>query len=66
MTRTRRKLYMTVCRTRKVRNDRIEQVPSPFLAEIPPDLTSVLEDEEAVNPTESSDYFAMIKNRIQR
>ena len=59
ITRARKKLYISSCRTRKVRMETIACIPSPFLEEIPQDLMENTEIEEPVAPGEDvSGFFA--------
>lgn len=59
ITRARQKLYISSCRTRKIRMETIACVPSPFLEEIPEEL---MDNAVSENPVElgedTSGYFA--------
>ena len=59
ITRARQKLYISSCRTRKVRMETIACLPSPFLEEIPEELMDNHESEDPVTPGDDvSGYFA--------
>lgn len=59
ITRARSKLYMSSCQARRIRNETIPSLPSPFLEEIPSNLMENAESEEAVSDEEEiSRYFA--------
>lgn len=62
ITRARKKLFMTSCRTRKQMRETVECEPSPFLQEIPHDLTEMMEEEAEVEAEEAMEYFAAMKN----
>jgi DNA helicase-2/ATP-dependent DNA helicase PcrA len=65
ITRAREKLFITSClRRRRLQND-TDCAPSPFLAEIPPNLIEYHEPDQAVEDTETAEsYFAMIKSKF--
>jgi DNA helicase-2/ATP-dependent DNA helicase PcrA len=65
ITRAREKLFITSClRRRRLQNDE-ECAPSPFLAEIPPNLIEYHEPDKTVeSPGEAENYFALIKSRF--
>ncbi len=59
ITRARKKLYISSCRTRKIRLETIACVPSPFLLEIPQDLMENAVSEEPLSQGDDvSGYFA--------
>ncbi len=59
ITRARRKLYISSCRTRKIRLETIACVPSPFLEEIPEELMDNAVSQEPVAPGEDvTGYFS--------
>jgi DNA helicase-2/ATP-dependent DNA helicase PcrA len=64
ITRARDKLYITSCLKRRKLQNTEDCVPSPFLAEIPPQLLEYHETEEIASEEEAVDYFAAIKNRF--
>jgi DNA helicase II / ATP-dependent DNA helicase PcrA len=64
ITRAKRKLFITCCRTRRINRELIDSVPSPFLEEIPPELIEYHEPEEDVESGEAVDYFAKLKAKI--
>ncbi len=64
LTRAKRRLYITSCRTRKVMRELRESAPSPFLEEIPDELIETVDAPEAVEEEEGLDYFAAIKAKL--
>jgi DNA helicase-2/ATP-dependent DNA helicase PcrA len=67
ITRAREKLFITSCLRRRRNQSVAERSPSPFLAEIPPEL---IENAAALsrveeNPPDAAEYFAMIKAKFQ-
>ncbi len=60
ITRARRKLYLSSCRTRTVRNVTVDCTPSQFLREIPEELMDAVDsrEDETLSPEEASKYFA--------
>ncbi|MDR2618968.1 MAG: UvrD-helicase domain-containing protein [Treponema sp.] len=64
ITRARDKLYITSCRSRKRRQDTIERVPSPFLAEIPGHLTEYHENEKELAPQSAEKFFARMREKF--
>ena len=59
ITRARRRLYISFCRTRKLRLETHACVPSPFLEEIPKDVMEEAESEAPVEDAElASRFFA--------
>jgi DNA helicase-2/ATP-dependent DNA helicase PcrA len=65
ITRARKTLVMTACRKRRTMREWIECSPSPFLAEIPPELVEEKEIEGlTVQPDEARDYFANLKKKF--
>ncbi|MBN1647485.1 MAG: UvrD-helicase domain-containing protein [Spirochaetales bacterium] len=61
ITRARRILYMTACRTRKMLREKTECLPSRFLEEIPAELVEYHQKKNAVDIDEAIDYFAKMK-----
>lgn len=57
ITRARKKLYVSSCRTRKVRLETIACVPSPFLEEIPEELMEYTEEDNPVEHGEDVSGF---------
>lgn len=57
ITRARRKLFISSCRTRKIRLEKIVCSPSPFLEEIPTELMEDVEAEEPVSQGEDVSHF---------
>ena len=53
ITRAREKLFITSCKERRRRENTSERSPSPFLAEIPPELIEHMEEEENRNDADS-------------
>ena len=59
ITRARKKLYISSCRTRKIRMETIACVPSPFLDEIPDELIENTEEDSVIeSEDEVSAYFS--------
>ena len=65
ITRARRRLYISSCRTRKLRLETHASVPSPFLDEIPREVMEEAESEAPVDDAETASRFfaAMPWNR---
>ncbi|WP_461247468.1 ATP-dependent helicase [Treponema sp. R6D11] len=62
ITRAREKLYITCCRRRRRLQTADECSPSPFLAEIPPELVKYHEKEpEVIDDAKADEYMAKIK-----
>jgi DNA helicase-2/ATP-dependent DNA helicase PcrA len=61
ITRARDKLYITSCKKRKHRHDIIECSPSPFLDEIPQNLTVYHKEEKELSPEQAGDFFAKMR-----
>ncbi len=61
ITRAKKKLFMTCCKTRKIGHEIIDTGPSPFLDEIPGDLIEFHVPETEVDKEEAEDYFSKIK-----
>jgi DNA helicase-2/ATP-dependent DNA helicase PcrA len=57
ITRARKKLFISSCRTRKIRLETIACVPSPFLEEIPQDLMENHESQDVVEHGEDVSGF---------
>ena len=64
LTRAKRRLYLTSCRTRKVMRELRESSPSPFLEEIPDELVEVMDAPDPLDEQEGLDYFAAIKAKL--
>jgi DNA helicase-2/ATP-dependent DNA helicase PcrA len=66
ITRARDKLFITSCQKRRRLRDTADSSPSPFLAEIPPQLIEYHQAEKPVeSPGEAENYFALIKNKFK-
>lgn len=61
ITRAREQLYMTSCRRRLVQTDMVDQVPSPFIEEIPPDLLVKTTTDASAGMENPADPFAALK-----
>ncbi len=64
LTRAKRKLMITSCRTRSVMREVSTMEPSPFLAEIPAHLLTTHEPSEPVHTSEAVDYFSLVRARL--
>ncbi|MDR1802582.1 MAG: exodeoxyribonuclease V subunit gamma, partial [Treponema sp.] len=65
ITRAADKLYITSCQKRSRRQSEVsERSPSPFLAEIPPNLIENRESEEKEEPEDADSFFARMKERF--
>jgi DNA helicase-2/ATP-dependent DNA helicase PcrA len=62
ITRARDKLYITSCKKRRRLQDIVECTPSPFLAEIPPNLIVTHSGESEEAPEDAEAFFARIKS----
>ena len=65
ITRAKKKLFMTSCRTRKIGHEIVDTGPSPFLKEIPKELIEFHVPETSVDQKEAEDYFARIKSSFK-
>jgi DNA helicase-2/ATP-dependent DNA helicase PcrA len=67
ITRAREKLFITSCLRRRRNQNLVECCPSPFLAEIPPELieNSAGQSRSEESPPDAAEYFAKIKARFQ-
>ena len=65
ITRAKKKLFMTSCRTRKIGHEILDTGPSPFLKEIPKELIEFHVPETSVDQKEAEDYFARIKSSFK-
>ncbi len=65
ITRAKKKLFMTSCRTRKIGHEILDTGPSPFLKEIPKELIEFHVPETSVDQEEAEDYFARIKSSFK-
>ncbi len=61
VTRARRRLLVSTCLRRKKQNLVADCVPSPFLAEIPPELIEAREIETEFTEEEGEEYFGKLK-----
>jgi DNA helicase II / ATP-dependent DNA helicase PcrA len=64
ITRARRRLFLSNCRSRTRRGEIIETGPSPFLEELPQTEIEVIADEEPVSGQEAEDHFANLRARF--
>jgi len=64
ITRAQEKLYITSCKTRRHFQEVVECAPSPFLAEIPPQLMETSGENEE-NPHDMEMFFARMKERFK-
>jgi DNA helicase II / ATP-dependent DNA helicase PcrA len=64
ITRARRRLFLSNCRSRTRRGEIIEAGPSPFLEELPQGDIEVIADEEPVSGQEAEDHFATLRARF--
>jgi DNA helicase-2/ATP-dependent DNA helicase PcrA len=64
MTRARRRLVLSACRTRRRRGLVQPCEPSPFLEELPADLLEVLEEEPELPEGEARRLFAEMRRRL--
>ena len=64
ITRARKHLYMTACRTRRSMTETHHPLPSPFLEEIPQNLVMNAEMEMEMEEDEADDLFMKLKNRF--
>jgi DNA helicase-2/ATP-dependent DNA helicase PcrA len=65
ITRARKKLFITACKKRSLKNAVRDMEPSPFLEEIPPDLIVYHNDEAGqITPEKAADFFAAMKKRF--
>ena len=64
MTRAKEKLIITCCTSRRIANQTVECLPSPFLLEIPKDLVEYHEPSEPVTREAATDIFADLKARF--
>ncbi len=65
ITRAKQKLFMTSCKTRKVRYEIVDTGPSPFLEEIPKELIEFHTPETEVKETEAVDFFKEMKSKFK-
>jgi DNA helicase II / ATP-dependent DNA helicase PcrA len=65
ITRAKQKLFMTSCKTRKIRYEIIDTGPSPFLTEIPKELIEFHKPIENVDDTDALDYFEKMKRKFK-
>jgi len=64
ITRAKQKLFMTSCKTRKIRFEIVDTGPSPFLEEIPKELIEFHTPLEDVEGDEALDYFEQMKSKF--
>ncbi len=65
ITRAKQKLFMTSCKTRKVRYEIVDTGPSPFLEEIPKELIEFHTPETEVKGEEAVDFFKDMKSKFK-
>jgi DNA helicase-2/ATP-dependent DNA helicase PcrA len=61
VTRARRRLLVSTCLRRRKQNQTVDCVPSPFLAEIPPELIQNCAGEAEFTEAEGEEYFGKLK-----
>jgi len=66
ITRAKQKLFMTSCKTRKIRFEIVDTGPSPFLEEIPKELITFHKPVENVQDEEALDYFEQMKSKFNK
>jgi len=66
ITRAKQKLFMTSCKTRKIRFEIIDTGPSPFLSEIPKELIEFHTPLTDVGDDEAMDYFEKMKSKFNK
>lgn len=66
ITRAKKRLYMTSCRSRKNLRQIFECRPSPFLEEIPTNLLENHKEEKVLNKEEAADYFSSLKSVFKK
>lgn len=64
ITRAKQKLFMTSCKTRKIRFEIVDTGPSPFLSEIPKELIEFHVPLKDVEEDEAIDYFERMKSKF--
>ncbi len=64
ITRAKRKLLLSACRTRRVMREVQERAASPFLDEIPDELIHVHEPDEPVEQRDAGSFFDQIRARL--
>ncbi len=64
ITRARRRLFLSFCRSRTRRGEIVEAAPSPFLEELPADQIEVIAEEAAASRDEAASAFASLKARF--
>ncbi|MBN1835985.1 MAG: UvrD-helicase domain-containing protein [Spirochaetales bacterium] len=64
ITRARRRLVLSACRSRRRRGQVCDAEPSPFLDELPQELLSIQEAERELAPEEAGQYFQELKRRL--
>jgi DNA helicase-2/ATP-dependent DNA helicase PcrA len=64
ITRARDKLYISSCQKRRTRQELRDCLPSPFLAEIPPQLIEHYQEEDKPEVS-AEDFFSMMKERFK-
>jgi DNA helicase-2/ATP-dependent DNA helicase PcrA len=65
ITRAKRRLYLSACRTRRRRGQLQEAQPSPFLEELPSDLLEIQQEDEELSDAEARRLFAEMKRKMQ-
>ncbi len=66
ITRAKQKLFMTSCKTRKIRFEIVDTGPSPFLEEIPKDLIEFHIPETEIKEEEALGYFEKMRNKFSQ
>jgi DNA helicase-2/ATP-dependent DNA helicase PcrA len=65
ITRAKRRLCLSACRTRRRRGQLLEAQPSPFLDELPSDLLEIQREDQALSDAEARRLFAEMKRKLQ-
>ncbi len=65
ITRARRRLHLSACRTRRRRGQLREAAPSAFLEELPQELLEIREAEEALSAGEAREMFERMRQRFR-
>ncbi len=64
ITRARRRLFLSCCRSRTRRGEILEAAPSPFLEELPAEQIEIIAEEAAASTDEAASAFASLKARF--
>lgn len=65
ITRAKRRLHLSACRTRRRRGQPVEALPSPFLQELPADLLEVQREDAELSDAEARRLFAEMKRKLR-